>query len=135
MTTIELVVVIAVLLTLAAILMAGARAWCRGADRAACVVNIRNVQTSVRSYQNMYGYNPGAMPYAENGTQSIADHLFKKGYINEKLHTAIKGAEDCPGGGHYAISEEDRFPECGDLYLACSFESSRKHLLSGDREW
>jgi len=52
-TLLELSVVIIVLLCITALLMVGAQAWCRGADRASCVINIRNIQISVRSYQNL----------------------------------------------------------------------------------
>lgn len=135
LTLLEMAVVIAVLLALAAITMIGARAWRRGVDRAACVITIRNVQTSVRAYQNMYGYTPGTMPYADGGTQSIADHLVAKGYIATTQHEMIKGLKLCPGGGDYVISREDVFPVIGNLYLECSLESSRKHLLTGSAEW
>ncbi|MEM1085788.1 MAG: prepilin-type N-terminal cleavage/methylation domain-containing protein [Verrucomicrobiota bacterium] len=134
-TLLELSVVIVVVLSIAALLLIGANAWRRGSDRAACVINIRNVQTSVRSYQNLYGYNPGTMPYAENGTQSIAEHLFNKGYITGALHATIKGSGKCPGGGEYVIEQEAVFPAAGKLYLTCSLESDRKHLLPDNRQW
>lgn len=53
MTLIELTVVILVLLTLIAVITIGATAWKRGSDRAACILNIRNVQQAVRGHQNM----------------------------------------------------------------------------------
>lgn len=134
-TLIELSIVTVVLLSLAAILMVGANAWRRGSDRAACVINIRNVQTSVRSYQNLYGYNPGTMPYAENGTQSIAEHLHHKGFITNDLHKSIKGYGECPGGGKYHMPRENVFPAVGKLYLNCSLESEQEHLLPGNKQW
>ena len=94
----ELTVVIVVILSLTSVLFVGARAWKNGADRTGCILNIRNVQTSVRSYQNMYGYNAGGMPYAEGGTQDIATHLFAKGYISESQLSEMQGGETCPGG-------------------------------------
>ena len=48
MTLLELTVVILVLLSLISILFIGARAWKKGADRAGCILNIRNVQQAVR---------------------------------------------------------------------------------------
>lgn len=134
-TLLELSVVIVVLLSLAALLMVGAHAWRRGSDRAACVINIRNVQTSVRSYQNLYGYNPGTMPYADKGTQSIAAHLYDKGYITDRLNDALKGDRECPGGGAYDISQEDVFPVMGKLYLSCSLETEQKHQMPGTAQW
>jgi prepilin-type N-terminal cleavage/methylation domain-containing protein len=53
MTLIELTVVILVLLTLISILFVGAKAWKKGSDRAANVMNLRNVQQAVRGHSNM----------------------------------------------------------------------------------
>lgn len=134
-TLLELSIVIVVLLSLAALLMVGANAWRRGSDRAACVINIRNVQTSVRSYQNMYGYEPGTMPYADKGTQSIARHLYEKGYITDGLNSTLSGGRECPGGGEYSIPQEDVFPAVGTLYVSCSLESAQKHGMPGEAQW
>lgn len=134
-TLIELSVVIVVLLSLVTLLMVGAQAWRRGSDRAACVINIRNIQVSVRSYQNLYGYNPGTMPYADNGTQSIAEHLFNKGYITERLNNALSGDRKCPGNGSYKISQEEIFPFVGTLYVNCSLEAEQKHGMPTTAQW
>ncbi len=53
MTLLELTVVILVLLSLISILFVGARAWKKGSDRAANILNIRNVQQAVRGYMNI----------------------------------------------------------------------------------
>lgn len=53
MTLIELTVVILVLLSLISILFIGAKAWKKGSDRAANVINIRNVQQAVRGHAAM----------------------------------------------------------------------------------
>ena len=53
MTLLELTVVILVLLSLISILFVGARAWKKGSDRAANIMNLRNVQQAVRSEANM----------------------------------------------------------------------------------
>ena len=53
MTLLELTVVILVLLSLISILFIGARAWKKGSDRSANILNIRNVQQAVRGHQNM----------------------------------------------------------------------------------
>ncbi len=55
MTLLELTVVILVLLSLISILFVGARAWKKSSDRAANIMNIRNVQQAVRAHQNMQG--------------------------------------------------------------------------------
>lgn len=67
MTLLELTVVILVLLSLISILFIGTRAWKRGSDRAACLMNSVNVQKAVRGYQNMNQLNDGA-PLVHTGT-------------------------------------------------------------------
>jgi type II secretory pathway pseudopilin PulG len=135
LTTLELTVVVSVLLTLAAIMMFGAQAWRRGVDRTSCLLTIRNVQTSVRAYQNLYGYAPGTMPAADRGTQSIIEHLMLKGYISEDTHHAVAVAHACPGSGHYRIPQEDVFPLDGELYLSCSLEDTEEHRLTRRGSW
>ncbi len=54
MTLLELTVVILVLLSLISILFIGARAWKKGSDRAANVLNLRNVQQAVRAHANVH---------------------------------------------------------------------------------
>lgn len=134
-TLLELTVVLVVLLSLVGITMIGTHAWRRGSDRAGCVMNLRNVQTSVRAYQNTYGYQPGTYPYAQSGTQSIAEHLLDKGYIDTDLYSQIKGSASCPGGGTYSIDREDVFPAPGDLYAHCSLGDERLHAPTDDRGW
>jgi type II secretory pathway pseudopilin PulG len=53
MTLIELTVVIVVLLALIAVLFVGAKAYKKGADTAACVMNQRNIQQACLSYLNL----------------------------------------------------------------------------------
>jgi len=53
MTLLELTVVILVLLSLITILFIGARAWKRGSDRSANMMNLRNTQAAMRSHQNL----------------------------------------------------------------------------------
>jgi type II secretory pathway pseudopilin PulG len=57
MTLLELTVVILVLLSLISILFVGARAWKKGSDRSANIMNIRNAQQAVRGHQNMRNLN------------------------------------------------------------------------------
>ena len=52
MTLLELTVVILVLLSLISILFIGARAWKKGSDRSANILNIRNTQQAMRGHQN-----------------------------------------------------------------------------------
>lgn len=127
MTLLELAIVIVVLLLMAGALMAGGRAWKRGADRAGCVLNLRNVQMAARCYQHLYGYRHGDRPQSEYGTQDISRHLFEKGYIEKRLYDQARGSESCPGGGTYTAESPDVFPAAGRLYLECSMAASDEH--------
>ena len=59
MTLLELTVVILVLLSLISILFVGARAWKKGSDRSANIMNIRNTQQAMRGHENMRGLAAG----------------------------------------------------------------------------
>ena len=59
MTLLELTVVILVLLSLISILFVGARAWKKGSDRSANIMNIRNTQQAMRGHENMKGLKEG----------------------------------------------------------------------------
>ena len=131
----ELAVVIAVILSLTTVLLLGARAWKNGTDRTGCIMNIREVQMSVRSYQNLYGYSAGGMPYAEEGTQDIGAHLLAKGFINARTFDAIQGSEPCAGGGEYEREHPDVFPPDGQLYISCSLATQKDHVPDPELEW
>lgn len=60
MTLLELTVVILVLLSLISILFIGARAWKRGSDRSANLLNLRNTQQAMRAHQNLHNLSPMA---------------------------------------------------------------------------
>ncbi len=131
----ELTVVIATMLALLSVLFAGARGWKRGSDRASCIINLRNTQLAVRSYQNMYGYEFGGRPYAANGTQDINVHLFEKGYIGFTCLLQTKGEAPCPGGGAYHTPFPEFFPPQGVLYTSCSHAHSHDHHPTGASDW
>lgn len=135
LTLIELTVVILVLMSLVAILFIGARGWKRGTDRAACVLKIRDIQVAARSYQNMYGYTPGGLPYASGGTQNIARHLFDKGFINQEAFDSSQGTRKCPSGGGYSTPIPDIFPLVGSLYMECSLSGSSNHVPQSHNDW
>jgi len=74
MTLLELTVVILVLLSLISILFIGARAWKKGSDRSANIMNLRNVQQAARGHANMNGLNQGdALTSEKIINQSISD--------------------------------------------------------------
>jgi type II secretory pathway pseudopilin PulG len=60
MTLLELTVVILVLLSLISILFIGARAWKKGSDRSANIMNLRNCQQAMRGHANMNQLADGA---------------------------------------------------------------------------
>ena len=135
LTLLELSVVITILLLLVSLLFIGSRAWRRGSDRSICVMTLRNVQVATRSYQNIYGYNYGGRPYAENGTQDIAEHLLSKGYIEANLYKHAHGLVPCQAGGTYTCPVPDVFPEAGQLYMECSLSGSDEHKPKSHAEW
>ncbi len=135
LTLLELTIVIAALLALVSILFVGARAWKRGSDRSGCIMNLYNMQMATRSYQNMYGYDYGGHPYAENGTQNIAIILFTKGYIEQHLYDEVRGVSKCPAGGSYFCAVPDLFPDAGHLYMTCSLSVSDDHSPTSHLDW
>ncbi len=94
MTLLELTVVILVLLSLISILFIGARAWKKGSDRAASILQIRNVQQAVRSYANMNGVNPNTT------VATLQTDVFGPGKFIENDPTA--GTH--PAGGTYVFT-------------------------------
>ena len=135
LTLIELTVVILVLLSLVAVLFIGAQGWKNGTDRASCILKIRNVQIATRSYQNLYGYNPGGLPYASDGTQNIAKHLLAKGYIEQDIYDNTQGIDQCPSRGKYSTPFPDIFPQVGSLYMVCSLSATSDHVPKIHADW
>ena len=112
MTLLELTVVILVLLSLISILFIGARAWKKGSDRAASILQIRNVQQAVRSYSNMNGKNP------LDTVALLQTEVFGPGKFIENDPT-VAGH---PAGGLYtfAIAAPTIIPDIGALYMLTS---------------
>lgn len=125
MTLLEVTVVILVLLSLVATLFFGAQSWKRGSDRAICIVNIHNVQKGVRSYSNLYGYDPGANAPGLK-TQVIG------------LGRFVEVTPICPGSGVYSYgagSGEDVIPPMGTLYMSCNLATSDAHIPNITPDW
>ncbi len=135
LTLIELTVVILVLMSLVSILFIGARGWKNGTDRATCILKIRNLQVATRSYQNLYGYNPGGFAVASGGTQNIAAHLLEKGYIEQESYDNTQGVKSCPSGGTYNTPFPDVFPQVGSLYMVCSLSGASNHVPQIHADW
>ena len=137
MSLLELTVVIVVLLTLAVLLLIGARAWKRGSDRTGCLLSLRNFQVATRSYQNLYGYRFGDRLVASAGAATIPAVLFDKGFIGSGLYEQSVGAGPCPGGGGYTSGDPSVFPQAGELFLKCSLAASEDHAPEtlGPNDW
>ncbi len=124
MTLLELTVVIMVLLSLISILFIGANAWKKGSDRTLCIMNIRNVQTGLRSFSNLYGYSPGQ---SVAGLQSRIIGLGK----------FVENTPACPSSGTYSYGVMfgvDTIPPTGELYVECSLMSSG-HVPTEYGDW
>ena len=112
----ELSVVLVVLQIFLGLGFFGVRAYKTGADRAQCVMNIRNVQNAVRSYSNVEGLRPGQRLGQEI---KLWDELVGEAQFLEVL-------PDCPAGGLYG-NLGNRIPAFGELYLSCTLGASDGH--------
>lgn len=119
MTLLELTVVILVLLSLISILFIGARAWKKGSDKAGCIMNIRNVQQAVRSWQNMNAKNV-------SDAFVLTDDIVGSGLF-------VETPPACPGAGTYAF--ETTVPEVGTLVMTCSLSASESHVPASILGW
>ncbi len=118
MTLLELTVVILVLLSLISILFIGARAWKAGSDRAGCIINLRNAQQAVRSYQNMNAYPEGK-------TINMFTDIFGAGGYGVETK--------CPAGGDY--DHAGAIPPVGTLAMVCSLAGTDGHVPTGSDGW
>ncbi len=100
MTLLELTVVILVLLSLISILFVGARAWKKGSDRSANILNVRNCQQALRGHQNTRGYADGA-------TIVNADIFGTAGYLKQPVPPIT--------GQTYTVATT--YPVTGDLFV------------------
>lgn len=124
MTLLEMTVVILVLLSLITVLFIGAQAWKRGSDRTLCILNIRNVQTGVRSFSNLYGHSPG------DSVPGLQMRIIGLGRFVEK-------SPSCPANGVYTYGDAlgpDAIPPIGELYLKCSLSGSG-HVPTNFAAW
>ena len=111
------VVVVTILLVIS-FLFVGARAWKKGADRAGCILNQRNVQQAVRGYQASHGLKPGdPIPW---------DEIVGPGKLLEKEPA-------CPALGEYHFS--DRIPPTGTPVMECSKAATEQHAPSDLSGW
>ena len=109
MTLLELTVVILVLLSLISILFIGARAWKKGSDRAANILNVRNVQQAARAHANVRGLATPAS--GGTGVALLSTDLIGTGlYLNSVT----------PPSNPYSVTAYDYLetvPAVGALYI------------------
>jgi len=122
MTLLELTVVILVLLSLISILFIGARAWKKGSDRAASILQIRNTQQAVRSFSNMNGRNPGDTVAASPAVGALPAVLALDAEIfgaGRFIENDPRGTGRHPAGGTFVFSTAAPtvIPVVGALYM------------------
>ena len=97
-------------------LFIGARSWKNGSDRAACIMNIRNVQQAIRGHQNMNQISDGAVIDWDKIVGDSDD-----AYLPKPV---------CPLGGTYTFSKV--YPKPGQLACTCSHAD---HVPSNHESW
>lgn len=125
MTLLEMTVVILVLLLLITVLFFGARAWKRGSDRALCIIQIQGVQKAVRSYSNLYGFEPGA------NAPNLQSQIIGFGRF-------IETTPVCPSGDDYTFGQAygpNTIPPMGTLYMECPLAGSENHTPVVTPDW
>ena len=120
MTLIELTVVILVLLSLIAILFVGANAWKKGSDRAACIMNIRNVQQAVRGHQNM-------------ANKTTTDTLNKTDIVDANGY--LQTDPTCPTAGTAAYTWATNYPAVGTPAITCANADTLSHKPNNPAGW
>ena len=134
MTLIEITVVILVLLTLISVLFIGASIYKRGADRAACILNIRNVHQAIRADQNLNAKiqaNPTATPAIPGDAIQWATEIYSSGGVERYL---IEPTCPTDGGNFTEVTNPFRVESRHPLY-ADSYEASDGDYMSNYYMW
>ncbi len=127
MTLAELTVVIMISLIVLSVTMAAAAAWKKGVDRARCIMNIRQMQVSVRAYSNLRELDPGDDVSEEFPEGHLLEELVGPGGFVPRLPR-------CPGGGMYLYGG-DVIPAVGVLYMRCSLAERDGHRPEEAWDW
>ncbi len=94
----------------------------RGSDRAHCIMNQRNIQQAVRSFQH------GNWPERESNDLKVGDPIEWDRIIGEGLF--LEERPECPVHGPYEFLEV--FPEVGMLAAPCR---DPEHEPVGHEDW
>ena len=119
MTLLELTVVILVLMILITVLFLSANAWKKGADRAACIMNIRTSQQATRAFENVNQMTQG------DAFDLLTDLVGTDNYFND--------APECPALGSY--THATAIPPIGTLTTSCSLAVSSEHIPATYANW
>jgi hypothetical protein len=122
----ELTTVIFVILALVALVFVGARGWKNGTDRARCILNIRQMQMSVRAYSNATEHQAGTDLTKLIPPVNLLTELVGIGKYVPELPR-------CPGIGIYHFGGSV-VPEIGSLYMVCSLAADG-HAPKSHRHW
>ena len=123
MTLIEITLVIAILLSLIAVLFLGVAAYKKGADRAKCILNITTVQKTMRSYANLNE--------KEETDACVIGDLAGAGKM-------LAISPSCPDGtGSYTFGAviPSASTSYADLYTVCSLAGSENHQPKNAVGW
>lgn len=107
--------VLLLILPFISVLFVGARAWKKGSDRAACIMQTRNLQQAVRGHQNI-------------NSLKVGDPLDWNVIFGPDRYLESKPV--CPLGGTYTFM--DSIPPIGTLAGQCSHED---HVPTQHEDW
>lgn len=99
-------------------------------DRAGCIMNIRNTQVLIRSYQSVFSVHPHSTASSPGGNILIDEFLGP-----DKMMYPLPV---CPAGGNYNLPASGgviQAPRLGDAYLRCSLASSHDHVPMDTAGW
>lgn len=126
LTLIELTLVIVILLLFLGMTWVAVAAWKGGADRSACILNIRHMQLAVRGYSNAQSLNPGDDTSLQSPSVVLQDELVGAGKF-------LGQSPQCPAGGSYTLGGNE-IPAIGTLYMSCSL-GSEGHAPENYASW
>lgn len=104
--------------TLTKLMKVGVKTYKSGSERAACILNIRNIHQAVRAHQNLNGF-------------SIGDQLKWDDVFGPENYIKVK--PQCPHGGEYTLVKT--FPQLGTPAARCAHEVELKHRPESTEGW
>jgi hypothetical protein len=100
------------------------RSWKNKSDRSACIINIRNVQQSMRGYLSCNQ----SKTLNELGPEKIWNDILRSGSY---LRTPV-----CPAGGTYTFHTIQQInPPLGTVFCTCSHAKTLNHKPDHTADW